>query len=1028
MAADSHRVSEERRLVTCMFVDLVGSTDMTMRLGAERLKRELGAAFAELSGIVTGHGGTVEKYVGDAIYAIFGAPVAHEDDALRALRAAEAIRDWCAASGATQDHPFTVRIGVETGEAVIDLEAAATTRQQMSVGAVVHIAARLQQRAEPGEVLVGPTTREAAGSAADLEPLAEVELKGIGKLPIWRLVRVGTGAAPQLPFVGRDAELSLLGLALQRATKGRSVLAVVSGPPGQGKTRLVQEFLRERAQDAQLIATRCRPADETGVFAPVREILGVTTIDALADQVARLCADDSECERVVAGLAESAGIATTRGSLASLSAAEREDEVVQAWRRYLGLLGTDRLVVMAIDDIHWADAWLVKLIDRLTFAGPRLLVVATARPEFAESAGIRPSGDRFFIELEGLDADESSRLATLAGAGDARVVERAEGNPLFLVELARAGDRDDLPLTLQGALGARLDQLPPAERRLLSLAAVAGERFSAADAAFVAERDPAEVAAMLARLGDLHFLDAAEDGYRFHHGLVRDVAYGRLLTAERMHAHARFARDRVHPEDPEGLAYHWWAALRPPDAEWVWADTPGLSGMRREGFHAHLAAGRRHMEHFAIDQAVELAGRALQLGDDDQARGDAHRTLAAAYQRVLRQDDAWSHLRSALELYRRSGAVPVELYVELLDAARFYGAFRQRPREDEIDAIVSEGRAVATVAGDARALAAILGAYANYFVNTHDTEPEAAAALVDEAVAAADASEDAAVKRAAIGVKLGYLENAGRYDEIGPILEEIERQDPDPDSFRKVFHALRVASFHLALAHRDATDQAVAEVLRLADPMGPHNRTHSWAAATETYVAFGDWAGVQRWAQRTAKLVREETGTVFCGLAANALRDGAIAFALAGRPDDAKTLIGLRVTNDVDPAVVMAVPLALLGMPSPETDTKLAGTISWWAAMQAALRNVVMRRPDDAERVLAWMEVPAAHSVAYRALADGVREAVAEMRGGPRATYSALREIGYLGWVEILEQRVEPEQHRAPRVSASGSFPARGPS
>ncbi len=235
-------IREERRLVTCLFVDVVGSTDLTLKLGAERLKRELGVAFTELSGIITAHGGTVEKYVGDAIYAIFGAPIAHEDDALRALRAAEALRQWCI-SGAAHGHPFTVRVGIETGEAVVDLEAAANTRQQMSVGAVVNIAARLQQRAEPGEILVGPTAREATAGVAELEPLPEIELKGIGKVAAWRLVRVGAPATTKLPFVGRQAELALLALAHQRAQQGRSVLAVVSGPPGQGKTRLVQEFL-----------------------------------------------------------------------------------------------------------------------------------------------------------------------------------------------------------------------------------------------------------------------------------------------------------------------------------------------------------------------------------------------------------------------------------------------------------------------------------------------------------------------------------------------------------------------------------------------------------------------------------------------------------------------------------------------------------------------------------------------------------------------------------------------------------------
>lgn len=1004
MADLSRRVSEERRLVTCMFVDLVGSTDMTMRLGAERLKRELGAAFTELSGIVSAHGGTVEKYVGDAIYAIFGAPIAHEDDALRALRAAEAIRAWCLGSGANHGHPFAVRVGVETGEAVIDLEAAATTRQQMSVGAVVNIAARLQQRAEPGEILVGPTAREAAGMAAELETLPVADLKGIGPLQIFRLVHVGTGTAPQLPFVGREAEMSLLDLALQRATKGRSVLAVVSGPPGQGKTRLVQEFLRERAGGAYLVATRCRPADETGAFAPVREILGATTIDALAAQVALLCSDQSECERVVAGLAESAGMATATASLASLPAAEREDEIVQAWRRYLGLLGTDRLVVLAVDDIHWADAWLVKLIDRLTFAGPRLLVIATARPEFAGSAGIRPSGDRFFIELEGLDGEEAGRLAASAGAGDARLVERAEGNPLFLVELVRAGQREDLPLTLQGALGARLDQLAQPDRRLLSLAAVGGERFTASDAAFLVERDPAEVFASLARLVDLHFLDASETGYRFHHGLVRDVAYGRLLTAERMQAHARFARGRVHPEDPERLAYHWWAALRPPDAEWVWADDPDVPAMRREAFHANLAAGQRHAEHFATDQAVELIGRALELANDDQEKAEAHRALAVAYQRVLRQDEAWSHLHDALALYRRSGAAPFEVYVALLDAAQFYGAFRQRPDEAEIDAIAAEGRAAATAAGDGRALAAVLGAHAQFLVNT---SAEAATGHVAEAIAAAEASGDPELLRAAARLQLAHLELSGRYDEMGPALADLAQHDAD--TFTRFFHATQMASYHFAMADLDANADAVAEGIRLAEPMGPHNRTHAWAQASERSLALGEWEQTKQLAQRTAKLVREATDTVFCMMAASVLRDGAVAHALGGARDEARILMDLEVGPSVDRELYLSVPRALLGLPPSRTDATFVRDGIWWDALRVAFRSVILRRPDEAEAALVKMSSAAEHSVAYRAFAEGVREAAAELRGGPPATYAALRKIGYLGWVQILERRVAPE-------------------
>jgi len=1005
-------VREERRLVTCMFVDVVGSTELTMRLGAERLKRELGAAFTEISGIVTAHGGTVEKYVGDAIYALFGAPVAHEDDPVRALRAAQALREWCAA-GAAHGHPFMVRVGIETGEAIVDLEAAQSTRQQMSVGPVVNIAARLQQRAEPGEVLVGPSAREAARDSAELEAVGQADLKGIGQVAVWRLVRVGLPSRPALSFVGRHAELELLQLAHQRAQKGRSVLAIVLGPPGQGKTRLVQEFLDQRAQAAHLITARCRPVGETGVFAPVRDILGVTTLDVLAEQVGRICSDDVECERVVAGLAESAGIAAS-ASLAKLPAAEREDEIVQAWRRYLGLLGSERLVLLAIDDLHWADPSLVKLVDRITFGGPRVLVVATARPEFAEASGIRPSGDRFFIELEGLDEEEAARLAREAGGDDARVVARAEGNPLFIVELARSrtATADELPLTLQGALGARLDQIGPADRALLSLAAVAGERFTAEDVAFLTGRDPAETARTVERLVDLHFLDLAETGYRFHHGLVRDVAYGRILGAERMRAHARFARERVHSEDAAALAHHWWEALRPPDAEWVWAGDPGLPAMRREAFRAHLAAGAAHADHFAVDLAVGLLERARGFAGDDRELAMAHHALGKAHQRVLRQDETWAHLMRAIELFRGSGGVPVEAYVDAAQATYYTGAFRQKPSEAEVTTLIDEGAAAAEAAGDRRSLALLLLARARYLSILHGGEPEMTAPHVDRAIAAAEASGDAETHFNALRLKAVQLTNEGRLVEVGPVLEEMGRSLGRADAVERLLYFMRLSWQHLLMADLDADEEVVGRMLALAEVMGPHNRTHAWGQAAELYAARGDWDKAIELAQRTAKLVREEKESAFCGMAGESLRDGAIAHALRGAREEALALVRLIPTNDseVDAAVQASVPRAILGFPSPEADAHLGERRrGWWNWSEAVVRAVVLGRADDAEAALANMAPVTETSPAYRALAEDVRAAIAEMRGGPPARYEALRRIGFHGWADVLARRAVAE-------------------
>jgi len=205
--------AEERRLITSVFIDVVGSTDLTVTLGPERMKAALDQAFGELRGIIEREGGTVEKYIGDAIYALFGAPLTHSDDPERALRAAAGARAWAAARSAADD-PFGVRIGLETGDAIVDLAAAADTKQQMSVGAVVNTAARLQQRAEPGQVLVGPVAHEATSEHASFTSLGTIELKGLGAIEVWLLDEVGAGAGRhRLPFVGREAELELLHLA-----------------------------------------------------------------------------------------------------------------------------------------------------------------------------------------------------------------------------------------------------------------------------------------------------------------------------------------------------------------------------------------------------------------------------------------------------------------------------------------------------------------------------------------------------------------------------------------------------------------------------------------------------------------------------------------------------------------------------------------------------------------------------------------------------------------------------------------------
>src|SRR4029079_7520166 len=315
---------------------------------------------------------------------------------------------------------------------------------------------------------------------------------------------------------------------------------------------------------------------------------------------------------------------------------------------------------------------------------------------------------------------------------------------------------------------------------------------------------------------------------------------------------------------------------------------------------------------------------ALGFADDDPQRALAHQTMAKAYQQVLRQDEAWSHLRQALELYRAAGVTPLDVYVDLTEAAKWSGAFRQRPSEEEVRRIADEGRAAAEAAGDARAVAAILAGYAGYMVNTHASDPDAAVPHLDAAITAAEASGDTTMRRTAIELKISRLEAAGYYDEMGTLIDELRSTERDLGTFSRMGVARLTADYHFAMAHRSENTAEVDALTAMAEPMGPHNRTHARNQASELYVALGEWARVKDLAQGTAKLLREAPGTAFCVAAANLLRDGAVAHALAGEREDALALMAITVTDEVERDIVLAVPRALLGFPSPETDAKLA--------------------------------------------------------------------------------------------------------
>ncbi len=815
---------------------------------------------------------------------------------------------------------------------------------------------------------------------------------------MWALESVGeTVRTAALPFVGRDAELELLGYAGRRAASGRSVLAVVAGPPGQGKTRLVSEFVSGLGSKSRILTARCRPEGETGTLTPLRQLLG----DDLDEALVELFDDRAERARVAVPLSHSAGLGSSE-ALTALAPTEREDEIANAWRRYLAALAHGGSLVLWIEDVHWADQSVVRLDDRVTLGSDRFLVIATARPEFAEAAGLRPSGDRFFIELEGLEADAASSLARSAGSADTAALARAEGNPLFIVELARApaGSPQDLPLTLHGALGARLDELAPDDRSLLTHAAVAGETFSVEDASALAGRDPAVVSRVLARLADLQYLDDVNTGYRFHHSLVRDVAYGRLLVAERMRLHARYARERVRLEDAEVLAHHWWAALRPPDSDWVWQGTPDLAEMRREAFAAHLAAGRAHAEHFATARAVELLERALALAADRRATGDIERALGDAYATDLKADDAWEHYVRALEAYRAIGGIPPELYRGMLNIRTRSGAFRTRPDETFVSKLLDEAETAARTSGDKVALARAL-LHRGLTIEGLD-DPE----LLREADRVAAESGDRGVRVETLDALSTALIDRGDLTAAEAVLEEFEglRATTVGAVAWPLEPITRLSLVALLRGDLPEARACAQRAFAASAPMGPHLRTHALMHVSGVAFAAGEWDLVRALGHETWETIAASPGTPFCAFAGMSLTNAAVGQALERHDDEVHALLQSSRGLSTLPStmeVLNAVPRAMLGEP-----TRPARAEWWYLRVYRALALSLGRDWRELEEERHQLHALGRNGArALWAFAEALDEEDLAASGGPSPSHAGLRGFGFYGWSELLAWR-----------------------
>ena len=708
---------EVRKTVTILFSDVVGSTSLGEQLDPESLRGVMSRYFDEMRAAIERHGGTVEKFIGDAVMAVFGVPTVHEEDALRAVRAASEMRDLLRSLNEELSRDWRahleIRTGINTGQVVAT---DASTDQTFVTGDAVNVAARLEQAAEPGEILLGEETRSLVRDAVRVEPVEPLELKGKSeRMPAFRLLEVLNVAVPfsrrlDSPIVGREEELAALQRSYDDAVERRvCASATVLGDAGLGKTRLVNEFVTNTGDKARVLWARCRPYGEGISLLPVVELVdaaaGVVETDApdtRRSKIGALTDDAPDGKDVAERLAAAVGLGETSGDI---------QQTFWSVRRLLEIVAAERPLIVVLEDLHWAEPTFLDLLQYVTgfSTGHPLVLLGTSRPDLRET---RPDWVREtrVVELEPLTDDQSRELignllgaAGLTGDTGERISSAAEGNPLFVEEMLRmlidegrlqrsnghwtpTGDLSevDVPGTINALLAARLDQLEPDERAVVQRASVIGRTFWWGAVTELSPQDVRpQVGSHLQTLlrKELVRPDAStfvgEDAFRFSHVLVRDAAYGSTPKRARADLHERFASwlltkagDRAaefgevrgaHLES----AYRYAVDLGPPDEH--------TAALAEEAAEELGVAGRRALDRGDVKSAVNLFDRAVELlreGDPLRAELLAELGIALAQVDIARAEatltDAVEAARAANDPLLEARAALRRVFARLL--------------------------------------------------------------------------------------------------------------------------------------------------------------------------------------------------------------------------------------------------------------------------------------------------------------------------------------------------------------------------
>ena len=882
---------EERKVATVLFADLVGSTELAGAEDPERTRALLNRFYDAMAAEIELVGGTVEKFAGDAVMAAFGAPLAHEDDAERALHAALSMRRRL-------DELFgdtlALRIGVNTGDVVVGRPREGSS---FVTGDAVNVAARLEQAAAAGEILAGERTVAAAGSAFEFGKPTTVGAKGKpAGVACRRVVRAlslmrprGTGALRRV-FVGRERELDLLQAAYRALDDDpQPRLLTIIGDPGVGKTRLVRElwdWLAGESPEPLRRTGRCLSYGQGITYWPLAEVL--------KEHFGILESDSQESVRRRLGGREILALTLGLDVAGDMHPLAARDRLHEAWVEFVTQLVADQPAVVLVEDLHWAEPDLLDLLERLLrdVRGP-LLLIATARPELLDArpgwGGARRAATT--LELEPLSYEDATRMlgALLAFElpADERdtIVERAEGNPFFVEELLatlidqgvleRVGrswkvgalpEGFAVPDSVQAVVAARIDLLPPAEKAALQAASVIGRVFWTGpvyelldgldpDFRVLEERD-----FVRRRAGSSL---AGEREYVVKHALTREVAYRSLPKARRARLHAAFADwlERVGDRRDEYaslLAYHYTEAARPEDADLAWAGAEDeLEKLRKRavaslGRAAELAAGR-----YELREALMLVDQALALEPDDRARIGLLRQVADTHLLNYEMEPFQSALEEALALGPDS-AVAADIYAELAEygLARAY-MWKQPPPTELADRWLAAAIELAEPGSEAQASALVVRALAT---------PEVGAESAEDGLALAEALGTPRLLLSAYEAKTSVASEAGRFEEACDWAERTLEllpvvSDPGASAYR-LWHA---GCAYLRGGRLAEVSPLADDCDRLSLRLTPHDEVHALALRAALLHAMGQWealAGLMTRAERSVG-ANEETPCQF---------------------------------------------------------------------------------------------------------------------------------------------------------------------